>query len=369
MDNTNYVGPVAAAVVLDKNNKLQGMAITASQEESLMEALSSCMQRSVKIDSIEDMRVLLYDFPNLKPIPEIDPEAGESYYTDRLLPVINELGLTPSAKIQSRELAFAMMHDMQIDLNKPNDSIRLRSDLAQQYEAFSCGFIDLMGKDATILLSSGKEIEFGLKMDCGLGNEQQERSPDEEQEPCPMCMAMVLDNKDNNLLFVMGATLQDETLAETLQTCMGMCTRQGGVQDLRVEQYTFSALAPMPESTEENHTVFYDTMFLPAAARLGIKPDVEVHSNEVLYALMNGQTLDLGHPEKSLQLREDYAEQCRTFPEKLPELVNKNLHVVFPSGLSLELGLRHASKKEQKQSGASRRVPSVKPPKQKHGVN
>ena len=158
-------GPISAAFVLDSvnNDWVSFLMLTPTPDESLGIAAKTCMQQSMSINGIDDMRVVMYEFPALGPIPKPTKRNAQRYYHDLLMPVVDKLGLVPSAEIHSKEIAFAMLNDIPIELGKPENCIRQRSDYADFVKTFSGGFDELKGKDTPIILAPGEKVVVGLK--------------------------------------------------------------------------------------------------------------------------------------------------------------------------------------------------------------
>lgn len=156
--------PVFVAFTFDNaDDRLLSMTGTYALEKSLALAVPECMQNAVLASRIRDMRVVVYEFPDSALIPEPSRENCESYYHDLLIPAADKLGTKPSVELHAQEVVFAMLHDLPIELNKPETCIRKRADYAEHCRSFRGGFIDLMGKGTTVVLPSGEEIDFGLK--------------------------------------------------------------------------------------------------------------------------------------------------------------------------------------------------------------
>lgn len=164
MDNNKLKnGPVAAAFVFNNtDNRLWAMAGTLSLETSLANTFPECMQRAVLADSIRDMRIVAYEFPDVASIPQPSQENCRRYYSDLLMPAVDKLGLKPCVELHAQEVVFAMLHDLPIELNKPETCIRQRADYAEHCKSFKGGYIDLMGKKTTIVLPSGNKADVGL---------------------------------------------------------------------------------------------------------------------------------------------------------------------------------------------------------------
>lgn len=172
MKDDKYMGgPLSAAFVFDKehNDRLQELVISTSPEICLQETLSNCMMHSVRIDGVSDKRVVV---PDLDSIPEPTLVNSAYYYRELLMPVVTALELQPSVEIHSKEVVFAILNDLPIDLGDPKNGIRQRSDYADFVKSFSGGFIDLMGKGTTVKFPSGEEFGFGLQSAATLGMDE-----------------------------------------------------------------------------------------------------------------------------------------------------------------------------------------------------
>lgn len=156
--------PVVTAFVFDDtDDRLLEMNGTHALETCLSQTLPRCMQHAVMRDDIRDMRIVVYDFPTLDSIPQPSLENCDRYYHDLLLPAVDKFGLKPCVELHAQEVVFAMLHDLPIELNKPDKAIRHRSEYAEHCESFKGGFFDLAGKGVRVVLPSGEEIGFGLR--------------------------------------------------------------------------------------------------------------------------------------------------------------------------------------------------------------
>lgn len=121
--NKDIIGPVSVAFILNKelNDQVEHMAIAPSTEQCLQIALSNCMQSSVTTDGMGDKRVLEYEISDFDLVPMPTPENCTRYYREMLLPVVNKLGLKPTLEIHSKEVVFAIMNDIPIEVGNPEN--------------------------------------------------------------------------------------------------------------------------------------------------------------------------------------------------------------------------------------------------------
>lgn len=156
--------PFIAAFVFDNANDhlLKATGLT-DLEMAVSRLLPECMQNSVRIDGIHDMRIMVYEFPNAGSVPKPTEGNRDRYYHDLLIPAVNKLGLKLNVELHTQEVVFAMLHDLPIEWNKPGKVIRHRSEYAKHCKSFKGGFFDLVGKETRVVLPSGEEIGFGLR--------------------------------------------------------------------------------------------------------------------------------------------------------------------------------------------------------------
>ena len=164
MENNNLKNrPIVTAFVFDNtDDRLRAMAGTPSLDTSMANMFPECMQRAVLADGIRDMRIVAYEFPDVVSIPQPNQKNCRRYYRDLLMPAVDKLGLKPCAELHAQEIVFAMLHDLPIELNKPETCIRQWADYAEHCKSFKGGYIDLMGKKTTIVLPSGDKADVGL---------------------------------------------------------------------------------------------------------------------------------------------------------------------------------------------------------------
>lgn len=161
-------GPVAAAFTLDnENSEILQVSISNSATESLRSPVTECM-RHTDWNKMQEMRVELYEFPSLDPIPEINAENAEHYYADKLQPLVKEMGIEPTAVIHNTEVLYSMLNDVPIEVGKPDKAIRLRSDFAEQCKTFPDRIFDLIGTRALIKMPDGDEIRIGVAAGIGI---------------------------------------------------------------------------------------------------------------------------------------------------------------------------------------------------------
>lgn len=155
--------PIVTAFVFDNtDDRLLEIDGTHAVETCLAQAIPECMQHAVLINGICDLRMVVYEFPTLDSIPQPSLENCDRYYRDLLLPAVDRLGLKPCVELHTQEIVFALLNDLPINLNKPDNAIRHRSEYAEHCKSFKGGFFDLMKKETTIVLPSGKEVCFGF---------------------------------------------------------------------------------------------------------------------------------------------------------------------------------------------------------------
>ena len=178
-------GPVAAAFVFDgTDDRWLAMAGTPSPEASLSLILPECMCHSVLPDRVHDMRIIVYEFPSEASIPKPSRETAIRYYHDMLMPTVEKLGLNPSIDIHTQEIVFSLLNNIPIELNKPGNGIRQRSEYAEHCRSFRGGLSDVNGKGTTVVLPSGEKVGFGLKagvcQGSGAVSSLKHKTPDKE---------------------------------------------------------------------------------------------------------------------------------------------------------------------------------------------
>lgn len=138
------------------------VSVTNSPVPVIQEAIILCMKHSVTRNGFLDKRVVSYDFPNLEVVPDIDKTMAGSYFNDRFRPVLEEMKIEPSVEIHAKEIVYAIRNNLPIELDKPGNGLRQRSDFTEQCKSFTGGFQDLRGKVTTMKFPSGEEFGFGV---------------------------------------------------------------------------------------------------------------------------------------------------------------------------------------------------------------
>ena len=124
-------------------------------------SLQDCLEYAVGMDKINDLRVELYQFPNLELLPEVNDQNSERYYRDEFLPVAKKLGIEPTAVIHTHEMVYAMLNGIPIEVGKPGNNIRQRSDYAEQCKSLPGKSLELPGKKLAIKMPEG-EIQINV---------------------------------------------------------------------------------------------------------------------------------------------------------------------------------------------------------------
>ena len=124
-------------------------------------SLQDCLENAVEIDKINDSRVELYQFPNLDPLPEVNDQNSERYYRDEFLPLPKKLGIEPKAVIHTHEMVYAMLNGIPIEVGRPGNNIRQRSDYAEQCKSLPGKSLELPGKKLAIKMPEG-EIQINV---------------------------------------------------------------------------------------------------------------------------------------------------------------------------------------------------------------
>lgn len=180
----------------------------------------------------------------------------------------------------------------------------------------------------------------------------------------PVAGYFVLDNKTDRL---QNARLTNNfSSSQEMVDMLGECLYYGiagSDAGARMVRYDFPDLYCIPEWSKHTADIYYLNL-RSVLDEKGITPKVEIHSNEMLYCMLNNLPLRIdGDPSASVRLRDDYAEQCKTFPERLREIADKELQVLFPNK-EARIGLKNPTMFEELLR--TRSVPSlpVKPPRQ-----
>lgn len=180
----------------------------------------------------------------------------------------------------------------------------------------------------------------------------------------PVTGYFVLDKETGRL---QNAQIQSVPQPQTLIDMMGECLYYGVTESSlgsRLLQCKFPDLDCVPEWNKDRVDTYYPDYLRPVLETKGIEP-VEIHSEEMLYCMLNDVPLRVGEPE-GVWCREDYAAQCETFPDRLPEIAGKVLRVELPDGQEAHIGLNSPALPEELLRPKS--VPAIPVESHRHGV-
>lgn len=163
----------------------------------------------------------------------------------------------------------------------------------------------------------------------------------------PVTGYFVFDNKTDRMYNArLTQKLSQQDLIDMLTECLyyGIAESDSGARTVR---YDFPDLDCIPQWSRDTADTYYPNQLRPALDEKGISAQVEVHSDEMLYCMLNSVPLQVGEPSESVRLRVDYPEQCTTFRERLPEIANKELRVLLPGDQEARIGLKDPAMLEE----------------------
>lgn len=159
----------------------------------------------------------------------------------------------------------------------------------------------------------------------------------------PIAAAFVFDNADDRLRAMAGTPSLEISLANTFQECMQRAVLVDGIRDMQIIAYEFPDLASIPRPSQKNCRRYYHDLLIPAVDKLGLKPCVELHAQEVVFAMLHDLPIELNKPGNGIRQQAGYAEHCRSFRGGFIDLMGKSTTVVLPSGEEVGFGLQSAA--------------------------
>ena len=159
----------------------------------------------------------------------------------------------------------------------------------------------------------------------------------------PIVTAFVFDDTDDRLLEMNGTHALETCLSQTLPRCMQHAVMKDGIRNMRIVVYEFPTLDSIPQPSLENCDRYYRDLLLPAVGKFRLKPCVELHAQEVVFAMLHDLPIELNKPGNGIRQQAGYAEHCRSFRGGFIDLMGKGTTVVLPSGEEVGFGLQSAA--------------------------
>lgn len=185
----------------------------------------------------------------------------------------------------------------------------------------------------------------------------------------PIAAAFVFDNADDRLRAMAGTPSLEISLANTFQECMQRAVLVDGIRDMRIIAYEFPDLASIPRPSQKSCRRYYHDLLIPAVDKLGLKPCVELHAQEVVFAMLHDLPIELNKPGNGIRQQAGYTEHCRSFRGGFIDLMGKGTTVVLPSGEEVGFGLQSAALQGvEVVSTLKQKAPHSKNKAHKHGI-
>jgi len=185
----------------------------------------------------------------------------------------------------------------------------------------------------------------------------------------PIAAAFVFDNADDRLLMATGIPDLEMAVSGILPECMQNAVRIDGIRDMRIMVYEFPNADSIPKPNQGNRDRYYHDLLIPAVDKLGLKPCVELHAQEVVFAMLHDLPIELNKPGNGIRQQAGYTEHCRSFRGGFIDLMGKGTTVVLPSGEEVGFGLQSAALQGvEAVSTLKQKAPHSKNKAHKHGI-